>query len=170
MKNLIAIIVIFVGFFSLIASEEPIKNVRSILTHKEFRESGLEKLSDQELLLLSGHLYGWKKVEAVALEPIKSRVLVQKEAVFGNERLVEIKRKKSDEPKMITSRIVGDFRGWSGKGRFILENGQVWKQTDKKKFYLKRTNPEVEIRKGVLGGYFFSLIGSGSKCKVQRVK
>lgn len=153
------------------AEQTPIKDIRGILSREEFNRSGLNKLSEQELLELSGNLYGWKNIPVEVKKTTPEKVTVIQEEAFGGET---VRVKKSDQspakPTSIRTRIVGDFKGWNGKTRFILENGQVWKQTDKKKFYLKRTNPEVEIRKGVLGGYFFSLIGSGSKCKVQRVK
>jgi hypothetical protein len=39
-----------------------------------------------------------------------------------NEEVIEVAEQG------VTSRIVGEFSGWSGKTRFVLENGQVFEQ------------------------------------------
>lgn len=170
MKRFTQLFFLFFFLFLSLISKEPLKDIRGVLTRDEFKQSGLEKLSEQELERLSGHLFGWKADEKVPLVVREERVAVREEETFGNERIEQRKRKKLDEPKFIASRIMGEFKGWRGKGRFKLENGQVWKQIDTKKFSLKRTNPEVEITRGVLGGYFLSVKGSGSRCRVERVK
>ena len=44
---------------------------------------------------------------------------------FGNERIAQVE----DETNQITSRILGEFKGWSGYTKFQLENGQIWQQS-----------------------------------------
>ena len=46
---------------------------------------------------------------------------------FGSERMTQTE----EEADQITSRILGEFKGWSGYTEFQLENGQVWKQSSK---------------------------------------
>lgn len=51
-----------------------------------------------------------------------------------------------DDDETICTCIVGDFRGWTRRTVFTLENGQVWQQTDKEdRFFPKQVNPAVEL-------------------------
>jgi hypothetical protein len=157
---------------SCFSATEPLKDIRNVLTRTEFISAGLEKLTEAELVQLSGSLYGWKEIEAApesseSEEP--ARVTMQEEAQFGAEKL-EKPDEVENSPKEIESRILGDFRGWKGRTVFRLENGQVWRQTDKKSYYLVRKDPEVVIRKGALGSYFLSVKGERRRCKVERIK
>jgi len=75
------------------------------------------------------------------------------------------------EPDEIHSIIVGEFTGWSGKTKFTLQNGQVWKQADPtRKVVFKATNPKVTIRKAVFGSYRLKIEGLNSTLSVRRVK
>ncbi len=75
------------------------------------------------------------------------------------------------EPDEISSTIIGEFKGWSGKTKFKLENGQVWKQVDPtRKVVFKATNPKVTIRKGVFGSYRLKIEGLNSTVTVRRIK
>ena len=47
--------------------------------------------------------------------------------------------------KVISSRIKGEFEGWDGDTIFLLDNGQVWKQSAYAYFYKYAYRPEVTI-------------------------
>ena len=172
----------------------PLKDIRDVFTQQQFRSAGLHKLSETELQELSGNLYGWKavKVEKPAVsspthvgrtepeskgsEKVKGDradpvPTVRQEQAFGREAIEE-KEKASVEkqaPKSIVSTIEGPFEGWNGNTVFRLKNGQVWRQIDKSVFYERTQDPKVEIKKGLLGVYYLSIEGYGSRCKVKRV-
>jgi len=75
------------------------------------------------------------------------------------------------EPDEIHSTIVGEFTGWSGKTKFTLQNGQVWKQVDPtRKMVFKVTNPKVTIRKAVFGSYRLKIEGLNSTLTGRRIK
>ena len=114
----------------------PVKDIRDVVTSVEFDRAGLGKLSRGELLQLSGALYGWKEIKPSEPEMTvgHQKVTVRQEKAFGKETLQPKKANKND-PKKITSRIVGDFNGWKGNTVFRLSNGQVWRQTEASNFF-----------------------------------
>ena len=74
------------------------------------------------------------------------------------------------EANEISSRIIGQFNGWDGDTEFNLENGQIWQQSGNGILKVSMNNPKVTIKKGVFGGFIFSVEGYNSKVKVKRVK
>jgi hypothetical protein len=157
----------------------PIRHVRDAISADVFQKAGLSKLSEDELRELSGALFGWKPapIHADATPVPTPEALPTPEGkmdAFGREHVARIEdRKAPPEPKQdtsIRSRIRGTFTGWKGKTVFTLENGQVWRQTDRSEFSKRLENPEVIITRGIMGSYYLSVEGHGSRCKVTRVK
>jgi hypothetical protein len=71
----------------------------------------------------------------------------------------------------ITSRLVGKFTGWDGQTIFKLENGMIWEQADKDKFYIKEVeNPMITIEPGVFSTWRLSVEGYSSECRVERIQ
>jgi len=174
------------------ADRKPKKDVRDVISQEQFTKAGLDKLTSNELQELSGALYGWQALALPKPDPVtasgsdseapsvtdssvvkdpKPVVTARQEQEFGREVIEEKKeeRKKKAEPKEIVTSIQGEFKGWSGNTVFRLENGQVWRQSDKSKFHVRVKDPKVEIEKGFLGTYFLSIEGYGARCKVKRV-
>ena len=156
----------------LAADQRPVKDIRAVLSREEFTRSGLNKLSEDELVQLSGSLFGWfEEASTDATTGQTGKVTLLQEKAFGEELIPEKqKEKKENEPDSIRLKIPGRFSGWDGKTYFRLDNGQVWKQVDNQTFYVNIKDPEVEISKGMFGTYFLSVVNYGSKCKVKRVK
>lgn len=73
-------------------------------------------------------------------------------------------------PDEIRSRIPGRFEGWDAGTDIPLANGQVWRISDGSSAYLNLQDPEVSIRRGVLGGYLLQVVGSNKQARVRRVK
>ncbi len=74
----------------------------------------------------------------------------------------------------LEARLVGDFKGWTGKTVFTLDNGQVWRQT---KNYIQDytprdpvPTPKVTISKGMMGSYNLQVEGVKRIVQVRRVK
>ncbi len=74
------------------------------------------------------------------------------------------------ELEEIHSRIDGEFKGWSGKTIFKLQNGQIWKQKGQEKVYHRSMNPEVTIFRGVFGGFRLKVEGVNARVYVKRIK
>jgi hypothetical protein len=71
----------------------------------------------------------------------------------------------------ITSRLEGAFTGWDGQTIFKLDNGMIWEQADKDKFYIKAVeNPVVHIEPGAFKTWKLSVEGYASDCRVERIQ
>lgn len=167
MKRRIALFLTILFSLSLLGAFD----LREELPARTFKESGLDKLTPQELQALSS------AVEAL---------LNQQEDVFraendlpqGEDRfgLETVKARvqtlfQSSGPDRLETRIVGEFTGWRGGTIFELENGQVWQQSEAGAFKVRKIdNPEVVIRRGMFGSYLLKVKGYGSNVKVERIK
>ena len=85
---------------------------------------------------------------------------------FGNERIAQVE----DETNQITSRILGEFKGWSGYTKFQLENGQIWEQSSEGLLIVRINNPTVIIKKSFFGTYNLNVESVNSTIKVRRIQ
>ena len=90
------------------------------------------------------------------------------ETEFGLEKARA--REAERQVDSIRSRIPGLFLGWAGDTVFRLENGQVWKQVESGDFGVRLQDPEVEISRGWLGGYFLRVEGLNRRVRVERIE
>ena len=97
-----------------------------------------------------------------ASDETKSENIIEAQENFG--KVIE------NEANEISSRISGEFNGWTGDTQFRLENGQIWKQSGNGFLKVSMNNPKVKIKEGTFGGYILSVEGYNSKVKVKRVK
>lgn len=67
----------------------------------------------------------------------------------------------------IKSKIISDFKGWSGDTLFELQNGQIWKQDKYKYQYFYAYRPNVVIVK--IGSHYVMTVKSKS-IQVKRIK
>jgi hypothetical protein len=135
------------------------------MTGQEFSEAGLDKLSQAEL----DSLNSWIRRHSVAtLEPVKAAAVAETASVPAGDRRGF---KDEDDRSPINSRIVGRFSGWDGQTTFKLENGMIWQQDDKDKFYIDAvSNPAVTIEPAMFGRWFLSVDGHDDDCKVRRIQ
>jgi hypothetical protein len=80
---------------------------------------------------------------------------------------------KSAGDEKISSRIAGEFNGWTGTTIFKLENGQVWVQEDSNdhRWFKAVMNPPVEISQSMFGGWKLVVDGErGAWVRVKRVR
>ena len=85
---------------------------------------------------------------------------------FGSERIAQVE----DEADQITTRILGEFKGWSGYTKFQLENGQIWQQSSEGLLIVRINNPTVTIKKSFFGTYNLNVEGVNSTIKVRRIQ
>jgi hypothetical protein len=102
-------------------------DVRTLMSQKAFKETGLSKLEEAELDALNQ----WLTALAVQL-------LAEKQSRAGCQEPIE-------------SNIDGDFEGWDGDTVFTLRNGQIWKQTTYGYTYHYAFSPSVLIYKAGTG-------------------
>lgn len=145
------------------------------MSGKEFKETGLEKLTDSELAALNE----WLRRHSVAtLENVRTRPSTGA-AVAGvqpgpGEDLRGFPNQPKGDPKgdIINSTIAGTFSGWERKGTlFKLANGMIWQQTENDSFQIPAVeNPAVVIKKGFLNKWKLSVVGHKSKVSVKRIQ
>ena len=144
-------------------------DLREELDGQAFERSGLNKLSDRELAYLNQEVANLLGRDVAQAEP----ELPQGDDRFGLET-IKVRVEKllmSRGPEQIESRLMGEFTGWKGNTRFVLENGQVWQQTDNSRFVSRKMDtPMVTIRRGALGSYLLKVEGYNSSVKVVRIE
>lgn len=168
-------------FFTLILltpvpvfAEEAFSTLEERMSGKEFTETGLGKLTDEELAALNE----WIRNHSVAtLENAVTHTAVAGSTTADAKtdlRGFENRPKNGDEGlnDTIYSTIVGSFSGWTGNSTiFTLANGMVWKQVENETFNVKATeNAEITIKKGFMGGWRLSMVGYNKTVRVKRIQ
>ena len=162
MKLLINIIFCFLFLLAsqISHSESDALKLRSEMSIGEFKNMGLSKLSDSELV----RLYQWIKTRGLA-EPVDSRL-----SVFSDEQLTSHQSiGQPSKNSTITSSIKGSFEGWSGASVFRLSNGQVWRQRLKGRWRYISDSPSVVIKKNFMG-YYVMRVDNRKSIGVKRIK
>ncbi|MFL6539426.1 MAG: hypothetical protein ACJ8HU_01550 [Chthoniobacterales bacterium] len=130
--------------------------VEKAMSDKVFKAAGLDKLTPEERARLDEFIRSY----TASANQEAAKVAVD-EAVKGN--------KVPSQPQVIESRIVGPFRGYNGRSRFTLENGQVWAQSQQvSAAYPPVDSPPVIIVKGGWGHRMYIL--GGGNLRVSRLK
>lgn len=144
------------------AAQQGFSSLEEQMTGKEFESAGLEKLTPQELEALNQ----WIRGRSLAtLDAARAPALPPDGRGFENQQI------KNMDRTTITSRLVGTFSGWDGETVFTLENGMIWAQADKDKFYIRPIeNPVVKIEPGAFKTWRLSVEGYGSECRVERIQ
>lgn len=163
------ILAIALGFPAL--AEEGFSTLEERMTGKEFKETGLGKLTNEELSALND----WIRRHSVATLDVvatASAAPAVSSPAAEDMRGFENQRKDDGSDEDINSTIVGTFDGWRGIGtQFKLSNGMVWEQIEADTFYIKPTdNAEIVIKKNLMGGWRLSMVGYGSSVRVKRIK
>lgn len=150
------------------AASEGFSSLEEQMTGKEFSAAGLDKLSPTELEALNQ----WIRRHSLATLATKG----DSGAVAATTEAAETDRRglpsdPGDDDRPITTRLVGKFSGWDGQTVFKLENGMIWVQADRDKFYIKEVqNPAVTITPGMFKSWHLSIDGYDEKCKVRRIQ
>ena len=157
-------------------AQEAFSTLEERMSGKEFKETGLSKLTDEELAVLNE----WVRSHSVAtLEHAAARPAAAGAAYAGTSTGTD-SRGFENQPKYgdngyndtIHSNIVGTFIGWSGTDTvFTLDNGMVWKQVEGDTFSVRATeNAEVTIKKTMMGAWRLSMVGYNSNVRVKRIQ
>jgi hypothetical protein len=89
--------------------------------------------------------------------------------------LITLKRagEKPEKEQPLESRLVGDFRGWSGKTVFTLENGTRWAQQNPGESYPYAPTlhgPKVKITPASIHGFWLAIEGVNLNVRVVPVE
>lgn len=140
-----------------IAQDPDFPGVEKAMTTEAFEEAGLSKLSDEERARLDQFIRSY-----VAESSEKAAAAAVDQAVKEN----KVARK---EPEVIQSNIVGRFTGYDGRSKFVLANGQVWRQSQQvSRNYPPVESPPVLIMKSKWGWRMY--IAGGGDIRVSRAR
>lgn len=141
--------------------------IQERMSADEFRDAGLERLSEAELARLNAWLARGAESPApgapAATAAAAAVPAVAAEPEFG-------RRAESRAGDGVSSRVAGNFRGWQGRGDVIeLENGQRWRINDNSRLRINVDSPTVTVRSGALGAYYLQVEGYNTRARVIRV-
>lgn len=171
-KILVALLALTTSISAMAA--DGFSSLEEQMTGKEFMASGLGKLSQQELDALNAwiraHSLGTLNTPTAAVAAASTAPATAQAPVTGGDRRgLASDDKKDDSP--IKSAILGEFTGWDGQTIFKLENGMIWVQDDRDKFYVKDLeNPVAVIEPGMFNSWSLHIEGYKSECKVKRIQ
>ena len=170
MKKLLFFTLAFSIHFAANAADS-FSTLEERMSGKEFKETGIVKLTDKELAALND----WLRRHSVAtLENATAPAAATAATIDASEDLRGFEKQKDTTPggDVIYSTIVGTFSGWKEKGTlFKLANGMIWRQDEHDTFYVKPVeNAEITVEKGFMGVWHLSMVGHGSDVRVTRVK
>lgn len=184
----------FLGLAVGLAAAEPAR-LRD-LPPDQFRAAGLHKLSAEELAVLEAHwarraaavrgeadeqLAQVREEAAARIASAESRARRAEENADGGDgkspgwlkALVTLKRteERPEDARALESRMAGDFKGWTGRTLFHLENGQVWQQVAGGEYFDKTLRqPAVRIYPAALGAYWLEIEGVKQRVRVRPQK
>jgi hypothetical protein len=170
-RRLLTLILLLLFAAAPLQAADGFSSLEEQMSGKEFTAAGLDKLSKEELDALNGWIRRHSLATLDTPRPVASGGSA--DAAAEDSRGFEKKKKKKDDGdrSTITSRLVGSFSGWDGQTVFKLENGMIWAQSDKDKFFTKEMqNPVVVIEPGMFGTWHLHIEGFGSECRVKRIQ
>lgn len=177
MKRTITFALLMVG----LAAAEPAR-LRD-LPAGQFRAAGLHKLSAEELAALEALWAG--RAQAARAEAEAKVAAAESRAPLAEAQpdesrtpgwlkaLVTLKRveERPEEAQALESRIAGNFKGWSGRTLFTLENGQVWQQVAGGEYFDKTLRqPAVRIYPAAFGAFWLEVEGVKQRVRVRPQK
>lgn len=155
-----------------LAQSQSFSSLEERMSAKDFREAGLDKLSDAELAALNA----WIERNVRLADPAVAAAVAQGQvpaaaagaaAPSAVESQVGFENARREE---VVSSIAGTFKGWFGHTRFELENGQVWQQVEEDRYDMNVDNPKVTIEPGAFSSWRLRVEGYNRTTLVKRIK
>ena len=162
MKTIVlSVLVFFVAVkLSDAAEKREFPGVQKAMPRSEYEAAGLEKLSPEERARLDAYIR--QRVSST------NKRAAEEAAAEAVDRAVQ--ETSGQAPRVIESRIIGRFNGYSGHTTFNLENGQRWTQCQpESRNYPMVDNPRVTIVKGMISYHMFIVGGGAIRVQLVRV-
>lgn len=159
-------------FASLVlAQSQSFSSLEERMSAKDFREAGLEKLSDAELAALNAWIEHNVRLADPAPAGAQGQQPVAAAAVAGEAAGVDSRVGfENSRREGFSSSINGSFKGWTGKTKFELANGQLWQQVGEDRYSMNAENPTIWIEPGALGSWRLRVEGYNRTTPVKRIR
>ena len=141
-------------------------SVRDLMAPEDFKLSGLDRLSDEELAHLSEWVERYRSgtMDAPPPPPKKpSQMTVTERAEYEEQKQAE----KNFE---MAAKVIPAFNGWSGKTVFRLDNGQSWQQRQPGTLRYSEGDSNVVITRNFFGRYVLTHTATGRSIGVRRLR
>ena len=176
----------FVLLWTTAATSDSGTTIKALMTETEYQETGLQKLSDDEL----EKLYFWVIKQASVsrvrcLKPETSKQHLPSDSEQGTKcHLATIPEtnfnaavtahvaatfETAKTQTAFTSSVTNDFTGWDDKTVFVLSNGQVWRQRHGRSYQHIGTN-SVRLEPSFFGMWRMTVLSSGRSVAVKRIE
>jgi hypothetical protein len=164
-RSLILTLVAGLAFAAPLVFAQQFSSVEERMSSADFKAAGLQKLTPEEL----------SRLNAFIKSEVEKRTVQAREEVVHEQDMSASERmgfkNYEGEREEITSKIPGDFKGWTTGTTITLENGQVWRVWEADaEFVIRVSNPVVHITPGLLGNWNLHVEGYGTTAKVERIK
>lgn len=126
--------------------------VEKLMSPEQFEAAGLHKLTAAEREALDRWLVSYTAEEAPEMLRSNPEVRAAEEAI------------------RIEARIKPPFNGWTGETIFYLDNGQVWRQRLKGRYFHRGDDTAVVIEKNLLGYFKMTVVSSNKSIGVTRIR
>ena len=144
---------------------------------KQALREWLEVFVDQDAKFAARRYEKQRKQETRQIDRQSSVEQTSVSSSGGGESMAISAKNEMQEPETknrfdkSVARIVGDFSGWRGKTLFKLDNGETWQQ--RRSESVRRTkiisNPEVRIKRNVMGFYVMEIPAAKVRVPVTRI-
>ena len=135
--------------------------------------------SEAQLADGSSALKTWLSEEQIQAFGLNALTADQKQALADwiGEKMADATQEMVDEASQprreetaseFEATVIGEVNGWSGRGVFKLDNGQVWVQRGSERSNKRISNPKVSIKRNFLGFYVMTFHSTGQKVRVKR--
>jgi SWI/SNF-related matrix-associated actin-dependent regulator 1 of chromatin subfamily A len=104
---------------------------------------------------------------AAADAEAKAAAAREREQAFGD---AKASAQAEERVESLATRIEEVFTDARKQPLFLMENGQLWRQTDGLPLVLARSGMDVEIRRGALGGFRMTVPRAKATISVRRVR
>ncbi len=165
----IALLCIAVSALAQSQQSQSFSSLEERMSAKDFRAAGLDKLSEAELAALNAWIERSVRLAdpAVAAAVAQGQLPTAAAAPSAVESTVGFENARRET---VVSSIAGTFKGWFGKTRFELDNGQVWQQVEEDRYDMNVVNPSVTIEPGAFSSWRLKVDGYNRTTLVKRIK
>lgn len=133
-------------------------DIEKRLSPAQMRETGLDRLSQEQLALLN-RLLSDERASAVQQATVEARRAARAEAP-----------RVAPARQAFESAIQGPFTGWNVGTVFTLANGQRWRVVDGSYSTGRVESPKVRLRPGLVSGFYLQVDGHSPSATVRLVK
>jgi hypothetical protein len=177
MKKLLFLALLFTTCSAAFAAD-PFSTLEERMSGKEFKETGLVKLTDEELAVLND----WLRSHSIATlsNASAAQTVIRLDGsgaipLTTNDKrgLGYLGQHYNDDPdnNVIYGTVVGTISGWAKGDLFKLSNGMIWEQTEKETSSIQPLgNPDVTITKNFMGNWQLTIVGQKDEIRVQRIQ